>query len=152
MDDDDPQCIEVMLVWLYTNNNAPEGACTLDSEIAFDADMADLADKYNLPDLAVAVWETVAMRIDMIDLSFDLESHVTAVFSSGRDTKSHRQAKDLIVEGILEAYRSDIRRDAADDWTALILDGLDKQRPSKGILFLELYIVSIGRHRLVVKL
>jgi hypothetical protein len=92
MDDDDSVCIKVMLNWLYTNHYDPESYAGLDSSIAFNAEIADLADKYDLSDLAVAAWEDTLLIIAGSEWPDDFKSDLAAVFTHGRDTKSYFQA------------------------------------------------------------
>jgi hypothetical protein len=119
MDDDDPECIEVMLYWLYTNRYSTKGSRTSTSDLAFDADMADLADKYDLPELAIAVWEFMTTCITSWDWYVQMEDHVAAVFSSGRDTKSYRQAENMIVEGFVKQQKIGQKDNNTMDWTEL---------------------------------
>jgi hypothetical protein len=123
MDDDDPQCIEMMLCWLYGNHYNPRKVLSGSKGGAgFNADMADLADKYDLPYLAISVWERTAHYIENDDWCSTVEKDVAAVFSSGRDNKSYRQAQDIIVEEFLEMHNLDISVGNVPDWTELFQD------------------------------
>jgi S-adenosylmethionine/arginine decarboxylase-like enzyme len=99
MDDDDPDCIGLMVHWMYTNFYSVGDVCTPQSIIAFNADVADMCDKYNLPEPAIAAWSCTAEHIAVDGWPDDFVADVDAVFTSGRDTKSYRQAENTIVEG-----------------------------------------------------
>jgi hypothetical protein len=99
MNDDDPDCIASMIYWMYTNSYDVVHVCTPESMIAFNADVADMCDKYNLPELAIAAWSRTAERIARDEWSYEVVADVDVVFASGRDTKSYRQAENTIVEG-----------------------------------------------------
>jgi S-adenosylmethionine/arginine decarboxylase-like enzyme len=99
MNDDDPDCIASMIYWMYTNSYDVVHVRTPQSVIAFNADVADMCDKYNLPELAIAAWSCTAEHIAVDGWPCDFVADVDAVFTSGRDTKSYSQAENTIVEG-----------------------------------------------------
>jgi hypothetical protein len=99
MDDDDPYALQVLIEWLYTNQ-LPTYEGEHRSEIYFNAMIADLADKYDLSDLAMAAWTKIAECTEDDQWHEFIAEDIEVLFSFEGKTNSVCQPEDMIIDDL----------------------------------------------------
>jgi hypothetical protein len=125
LNDDDPCHVNALLRWIY-HDDYEEDSCKHAGPghdiVAFHAGVEELADKYNLPELASKARERIESFLEQGWLwKLDIQNEVDAVFGLERNTPAYEYAETAIVKWCSE-NRSTVNSSVDDDRLASMLE------------------------------